>query len=502
MRTSLRWLAALATMGALLSAASSAGAVTGRCAHKPGPGVNLRGCDLSKRQFEYADFRGADLSRANLTGASLFDAVLFGANLSGANLTNANLATANFTAARLNHATITGATIVQANFSETTLVAVASGGVHGRPSVLPGRFFMKSGLLIGPGVDLSGQSLAHLDLHHANLARADLAHANLSGANLTRTILSGTNLVGAVLRGATITDTGFRGATLFKPNVPGITTGGLIGMPRKLPVGFALVDGYFVGPGANLFRANLTHALLAKVNLTGANLDAANFANSVLWGAEFSVTAMRDVGFAGASLNNSNFSNLDLSTAILRGTSLTGIRSSLVRSRGLPPGWVNVKGHLVGPGANLEGANLSHGVFSRAVLYGTILTGANLSGATLVTASLRGCFSGRLIVRGPAPSLPRAWMLFRGFLAGPGANLPGARFENAKLAHVGPLLRQPHSRPSRRREPPARESVPRRPRRRRVVEVDRHARGTPAPLGARRGPARSPLSHAAARRPS
>lgn len=354
MGRALRVVAAALTAAAVLSVPSAGSAAIAFCGARPGPGVNYHGCDLSHRQFGHVNFTGANLTHTNLTGASLFNAVLFGADLSHANLTDANLATANLTEARLNGATLTGATIVQADFAETTLVHVASGDLHGRPQSLPSRFFTKRGLLFGPGVNLAGQRLVGLDLAHANLSRAILSGANLARANLSHTSLSGTRMLGAILTGARITDTGFHDATLFLPNRHGVRTGGLVGHPRTVPEGFVLADGYFIGPGANLHRARLVGLYLPHVNFTDADLDETNLARTVLWGAEFSITAMQRTGFSHASLRGANFSNVSIASVNLTGADLTHLRSSAVRSRKLPRGWVNVKGHLVGPGANLS----------------------------------------------------------------------------------------------------------------------------------------------------
>jgi uncharacterized protein YjbI with pentapeptide repeats len=406
------------------------------CAAPLRPNVDLRGCNLAHRQFQHVNLTGANLGHADLTGASFFNAVLYGANLTGANLTRANLATANLTLATLNHANLFGATIRQTNFSEAQLVGTKSGELHGRPTELPGRFFTKRGVLFGPGVNLAGQWLVHLDLHHADLARCDLAGANLAFANLTRTSLSGTNLLGATLTGATITHTGFHDAELFKPGRLGVRTGGLVGQPRKLPAGFVLADGYFIGPGAYLHNAQLTGLFLPKVNFTGADLDGANFARTVLWKAQFSITALQRTNFSHAGLQGATFSAVNLSSANLNRAILLNLRSSSVRSRRLPPGWANVNGFLVGPGADLSGSNLSFGRFGRANLTGANLRGTNLTGAFLNHTRLVGSLTGRIIVRGTPPLLPRGWQLFRGYLLGPGAVVTGGPFQNSMLPTI------------------------------------------------------------------
>ena len=437
MRRVLRVVAAALATATVLAAPAVAGAARKvDCSARASPGVDFHDCNLSHRQFAHANLTGANLTGANLTGTGLFNSVLFGADLTGANLTDANLATANLTEAKLNRATIKGATIVQADFAETSLDHVASGDLHGRPQSLPARFFTKRGVLFGPGVNLAGQWLAGLDLAHANLSRSILTGADLERANLSHTSLSGTKMLGAILTGARINDTGFHDAMLFKPNRRGVRTGGMVRHPRELPAGFLLADGYFIGPGANLHHAQLVGLDLAKVNFTAADLDEANLARTVLWGAEFSITSMQRTGFSHASLRGANLSNLSIASDNLTGADFTDVRILGRPLRELPPGWVNVKGHLVGPGANLSGADLSFSRFLRADLDGANLRGTNLSGSYLSRARLVGCITGRLVIRGTPPVLPAHWKLFRGVLLGPGSVLLGARLQNAQLDRI------------------------------------------------------------------
>ena len=52
-----------------------------------------------------------------------------------------------------------------------------------------------------------------------------------------------------------------------------VTSGGVTG-PATLPAGWSLVDGYLLGPDANLVGADLSGDNLTGVNLYGANLHA------------------------------------------------------------------------------------------------------------------------------------------------------------------------------------------------------------------------------------
>ena len=106
-----------------------------------------------------------------------------------------------------------------------------------------------------------------------DLTEANLINAQLSGANLTNADLSGADLTSAVLTGADLTN-----ANLANAFLPYIVSGRIIGVPRVLPAGWTLVNGFLIGPWANLTGADLTGADLTGANLTNATLAGAKFA--------------------------------------------------------------------------------------------------------------------------------------------------------------------------------------------------------------------------------
>ena len=209
----------------------------------------------------------ANLSNANLTDANLTGVGLTGANLTGANLTNANL----------NGAGLTGATLTNA-----VLTGVQSGGVTGTPAALPTNWQAVDGYLVGPGANLTNALLNGANLTTANLTDAVLNGANLTGANLTTA-----NLTGATLTNANLNGVGLTSATLTNAVLTGVQSGGVTGTPAALPTNWQLVDGYLVGPGANLTNAVLTGANLGNADLAGANLTGANLENANIGGANF-----------------------------------------------------------------------------------------------------------------------------------------------------------------------------------------------------------------------
>lgn len=328
----------------------------------------------------------------------------------------------------------------------------------------------------GPGVlwsgcDLTGASMTGADLSGANLESADLTGADLSGSDL-----SGADLVGVTLAQADLTGCTVAGTNLYAATATGLKSGGLIGTPSAIPMGWVLFNGNLVGSharldGADLSGADLTAMDVRGISLVGANLSHTNFFWSVLngadltgatiTGADLTASAMDGVksgGLVGAptsltsgwalakgylvgpgvvlqsvDITGTDLSHVDLTDAVLD-VDLTGVRSAgifgsapaFVRSP-----WTIRRGYIVGPGVNLSDASLT-GV----MLQATDLTGANLHGAdfygadladAIITgtdlggASLYGVLSGGTV--GVPAALPAQWSLRDGYLLGPGATL-------------------------------------------------------------------------------
>lgn len=418
-----------------------------------GPGANLDGAEIGF-DVSGADLRGTDMSTANLQGfAGLVNgppealpngwefrygrlmgpmADLSGVNLSGANLSGLDLSHASFTGANLSNTNLDGTNLESASFGN-----LKSGGISGIPSKLRPDYKLRSGYIIGGYVDLrnanlSGADLSNTWLQGADLAGADLAEVSSGGvsgipkslpenwllsagylvgprANLRSATLSGSTLTGANISGANITDARFANASISN-----IQSGSLIGSPASLPTNWVSLNGYLIGPTANLTNANLS-----LVNLTGVNLDGAKL--------------------AGANLSG------------VRSGNIIGAPSSL------PAGWVSTAGYLVGPGAEITGANLRYanlsGVSSGGVIgspaslpsgwtlragvligSGANLSGVNVDGMDLSSANLNGVSSGG--ITGVPAFLPSGWKLFHGFLVGPYANLRGADLTGLNLDNV------------------------------------------------------------------
>lgn len=352
--------------------------------------ANLYGVDLTGADLTGANLAQANLTDANLSNAELADVTGASVDLQGAQLVDADLTDANLPNGFFDGADFQGSTISGASFTGSDFNDVQSSEVTGGDENLPANWQLDGGYLAGPGADLSGDDLSGVNLVGADLASAYLDGANLNGtiltganlagaitggltgtpaalpvnwtvvdgylvgpfaflynANLTGANLSGDDAAGAVIEGANLTGANLSGAdlygadainaTLVGANLQGtnlsaaqlarVTSGGITGIPAKLPnatpSNWQLDDGYLVGPYAYLINADLSGANLSSSNLHGANLTGANL--------------------AGANLRSSY-----LMAALLTSANLTGVVSGHITGTpySLPTGWHLVLGVL------------------------------------------------------------------------------------------------------------------------------------------------------------
>jgi hypothetical protein len=179
----------------------------------------------------------------------------------------------------------------------------------------------RAGLVAGQSPDCSnftpGANLQYCKLKGDDLAGDDLAGANFYGANLSDVDLVGADLANVTLTSANInyinlTDTDLSGA-VFDTEDPSLSdyiiSGGITGTPSVFPPGFNLVDGYLVGPVANLNGAQLSAAELPgqdllDANLSDADLATANLSNANLTGANLDGADTSGTTFTGATWSN------------------------------------------------------------------------------------------------------------------------------------------------------------------------------------------------------
>lgn len=229
-----------------------------------------------------------------------------------------------------------------------------------------------NGIDIRNGVDLEGVNLVNADLQFAQLWDTNLSMADLSGANLTDALFN----AGSLLAGAQLVGTNLTNVFLKNTELTGIRSGQIVGNPI-LPIDWKLVDGYLLGPGAdlrnaslgsynlgginladsdfsyaNLFQANLRYADLTGARLTGANLVQADLSNARLVVADLSQADLSNSYLSDTNLSGAELYRTTLTGAYMRFTNLEGVRSSHIVGEPLMlrAGWSLNSGYLVGEG--------------------------------------------------------------------------------------------------------------------------------------------------------
>ena len=181
---------------------------------------------------------------------------------------------------------------------------------------LPNNFFVnnsglssdKTRLILFNTINLDASFLP-INYEYKSFPLSDLSNVNLNGINLTGIDLSGSNLTGVI-------------------------SGGIIGTPLALPINWKLINGYLIGPKANLSGANLTEANLTGANLSNANLTYVNLSNANL----------TDANLTGANLTEANLLNTNLSNANL--TNISAINVVGI-PKVLPKNWYLINGQLI-----------------------------------------------------------------------------------------------------------------------------------------------------------
>ena len=164
---------------------------------------------------------------------------------------------------------------------------------------------------------------------------------------------------------------------LSHANLVGIKSHHITGSSLVLPTDWQLVSGHLVGPTADLMGADFTGRQLVGVNFAGNNLAYANLSGTNL---------------SGANLTDANLKGANLSDANLGEANLTNIQSTGIigTPKMLPPDWQLINRFLVGPSANLSNTNFSHADLTNLNLTHVNFAGANLSYADFSGANLAG----------------------------------------------------------------------------------------------------------------
>jgi uncharacterized protein YjbI with pentapeptide repeats len=242
----------------------------------------------------YANLSSLNLMNINFSGTNLHHASLGAANLTGASLANVDLTLTQFT-----NVNLTNANITNTNLTGVDLSGVISSGLIGTPIGLDSQWQLYQGYLIGPKANLSSVDFSNKDLRDAHLKGVFLIGANLSGANLTGVDLSDTNLTGVLLISSNLS-----GTNLTNANLTNIYANGIQGTPTGLASSWRLLNGYLIGPQANLNNADLAGLDLSGMDLTGASLRIADLTGANLSGANLTDTVVTDANFTDANLTN------------------------------------------------------------------------------------------------------------------------------------------------------------------------------------------------------
>ena len=242
--------------------------------------------------------------------------------------------------------------------------------------------------LIGANLSYSnlvGTCLSNQDLSGANLAYANLSGDDMRGANLNSTDLSHANLQRVILAGANLTNANLQLVRSGQVTAEGVT----------FPSGWISINGYIVGPGADLNSASLYGEDLSGLNLTGAKLNyaelsGANLANTALTGASMNFANLVDADLTNANLHAAHLDYADMDHAILTGADMPDSFQFGANSTGVTYGAAQpVIATLSAAISSVpRKTNMSHAVLSSANLRGSSFDGVNLTGATFQNSNL------------------------------------------------------------------------------------------------------------------
>jgi uncharacterized protein YjbI with pentapeptide repeats len=185
------------------------------------------------------------------------------------------------------------------------------------------------------GCDLTGVNFAYADLRNAILNSTNFTNANLTGVTLTGSQMFLTNLTGATLTG--------------------VRSGGVQGLGIVSTAQWKVVDGYLLGPGADL-----TSAVMRFDDLDSSNLHGANLAGADLTGSSFEPSDLSNANFTGAIMRGTNVAFSDVRGANFTNADLYGLvsNSTIGPPAALPDFYVMVQNMILGDGVNFTDSGL------------------------------------------------------------------------------------------------------------------------------------------------
>ena len=269
-------------------------------------GLDLSGCNLRETILTRSDLRGTKLKGAVLAHAVLYQANLADADLSDADLTLANLSEANAKGARL-----CGAKLDTTFFDDACLANADLSRCHGKQPL-----FRRT--------DLSGATMAEIDLFEAIFEAAILKESNFRGAKLSGCLLLKCNAAKASFEDARLGGSCLYESQAPKANFVGVSGKQVVFLKMKLndaDFGWAVLPNAFFSEasakrarfwGANLIEARFYRSVLDRADFSHANLFRADLRKSVLHHAR-----MTDANLYEASLMQAFGENCDFEGANL-----------------------------------------------------------------------------------------------------------------------------------------------------------------------------------------
>jgi len=471
-----------------------------------GPGVDLTQTNLQGADFTNVNFNNVLMSGANISNAVSenisYDAssalptgyIFITNNAISSFIMGPNL---NFTSKTLNGSAIRNVDLTGTVFTNTQLIRVKSSGLTFNTSSPPlftvgSGYKVKSGFLIGPSVDLSGENMTGADLSGENLTSASFINADMSGVNLFNSTLSFSTFTGASFFNIR---SGGRMNFVSPPLLPSPSYK-LVSNGYNEAVANSGFQRYIVGPNANCRGADFSGAFFDRVDLSNVDFSGANFtyvSSGIMrnqpilsslpsgFGLVSGVNT-QDIQSQDPSYNNAlyfigpyaNLSNAFLKNAEMKNVNITGVdftgadfnglsTSGLIGTpQTLPSTSYFIRGgYIFGPTVNLSG-----GIFTGLDISNSILTGANFTNSNFTNVNLNGCnilnakFAGSTMtgaktaqilyqgydygdnLSGQDPSLPTSYRYVYnsntsvGYIIGPYVDISGSDLRGSDLAYT------------------------------------------------------------------
>jgi uncharacterized protein YjbI with pentapeptide repeats len=288
----------------------------------------------------------------------------------------------NFSGSEMVNVFFNGSNFDKTLFNQTKLLGIRSKNITGIPEQINSNWKIRNGYLIGPFANLMFSNFKNLDLSGLMLSNTVLSNVQfnqtksgpfkgipitdfdwniitiqnqnyLIGPNID---LSYLDLSGQNLSNYKLQNTNLDMTNLSNTKLDNVSSGGIIGNPI-LPLNWNLINGYLIGPHANLSKAMLERGNLYQLNLTGVNFNGANL--------------------NGADLRGSNMSNVKSGNII--GTPILDFN------------YIIYNGYLIGKNMDLTEANLTSANLSNLDLSGTIFSECDLTNVNFENSNLTNC---------------------------------------------------------------------------------------------------------------